>query len=141
MSRGPLVFLDANVLFSAAIGGPSFELLMELAGSGRIRLTTSRECLAEAEVNLERKRPGARPRLPDVMAQVAVEIGESGEHADWAAALIHPDDIHVIAAARAAGADVLLTGDTTHFGSLMTRDDLGISVRTPRAFLLDQPGE
>ena len=28
------VFLDANVLFSAAVGGPAFELIWELARRG-----------------------------------------------------------------------------------------------------------
>lgn len=43
--RSPLVFIDANILFSAAIG-PSFVLLLELAGTHRISLVTS-----EAETN------------------------------------------------------------------------------------------
>ena len=42
------VFLDANVLFSAAVGGPAFELIWELARRGLIRLVTSAHCRAEA---------------------------------------------------------------------------------------------
>ncbi len=139
MSRPPLVFLDANILFSAAIGGPAFELLLDLAREGKIRLATSRACVAEAETNLERKRAEARERLADVLALVSVEAWDESEHTEWAAGLINPDDVHVLSAARAATADVLLTGDTTHFGPLMERDDLGLRVRTPRAFLLEGP--
>jgi hypothetical protein len=46
-------------------------------------------------------------------------------------------DAPVLAAARAARADVLVTGDLKHFGALMDRDDLPLRVRSPRAFLLE----
>ena len=65
MRRSPLVFLDANILFSAALGGPSFALLLELADTRSISLVTSPACVREAETNLERKRPTARPVLAD----------------------------------------------------------------------------
>jgi predicted nucleic acid-binding protein len=48
-------------------------------------------------------------------------------------------DAPVLAAALAAQADVLVTGDRKHFGALMDRDDLPLRVRTPRAFLLEGP--
>jgi len=139
VSRAPLVFLDANVLFSAAIGGPAFELILALATEKTIVLTTTRACLAEAETNLERKRPEALSALAGVLARVSIERGAEDDHTEWAAALVHADDVHVLAAARAAEADVLVTGDVTHFGVLMERDDLGIRIRTPRAFLLEGP--
>jgi predicted nucleic acid-binding protein len=139
VSRAPLVFLDANILFSAALGGEPFELLLALAAEGRIRLATSRACVAEAETNLERKRPEAAGALAEVLAAVRVEPDHAGEYAEWAAALVHSDDVHVLAGARAAAADVLLTGDRTHFGALMERDDLGLRVRTLRDFLLEGP--
>jgi len=46
-------------------------------------------------------------------------------------------DAPVLAAALAARADVLVTGDLKHFGALMDRDDLPLRVRSPRAFLLE----
>ena len=81
MRRSPLVFLDANILFSAALGAPSFVLLLELAGTHRISLVTS-----EAETNLERKRPAARPVPSEVLTRVAVQAVDEDEHAAWAAA-------------------------------------------------------
>jgi predicted nucleic acid-binding protein len=135
----PLVFLDANILFSAAIGGPVFELLLELAQAGRVRLTTSRGCVLEAERNLERKRADSRQALDALLQVVLVADREEPEHVEWAKRLIDTEDVHVLASARSAGADVLLTGDVTHFGVLMDRDDLGLRVSTPRAFLLEGP--
>jgi predicted nucleic acid-binding protein len=146
VSRASLVFLDANVIFSAALGGPAFELILGLAWDGRLRLVSSRACLVEAELNLERKRPDRRAALAGVLAAVSIEAGDENGEADdedsdldWAAGLVHPDDAHVLAAARRVRADVLLTGDTKHFGALMERGDLGLRVRTPRAFLLEGP--
>jgi uncharacterized protein len=141
VSGPPLVFLDANILFSAALGGPAFELLLGLARGNAIRLTPSRACVIEAETNLERKRPDRQDALSPILAAISIQTDvEADEHLTWATGLVDPDDVHVLAAARRASADVLLTGDTTHFGRLMERHDLGLKVRTPRAFLLEGPG-
>lgn len=141
MTAPPLVFLDANILFSAAIGGPAFELLLDLARAGSIGLATSRACVLEAGRNLERKRSDCRPALTDLLTLVSIDAQEHPEHVDWATGLVDPEDVHVLAGARAVGADALLTGDLTHFGPLMERDDLGLHVRTLRAFLLEGPGQ
>jgi uncharacterized protein len=140
VSDSPLAFLDANILFSTALGGPAFQLLLDLARDGTIRLTTSRACVIEAATNLERKRPGHQAGLVAVLESVSVQPDvQTDEHHRWAQDLVDPEDVHVFAGARRANADVLLTGDTTHFGPLMERNDLGLSVRTLRAFLLDRP--
>lgn len=139
MSEPPVVFLDANVLFSAALGGPVFVLLLDLGRERLVELVTSRACRVEAEVNVERKRDDRRAALREVLAVVATSAAAGNEHSEWAAALVHEADVHVLAAARAAGASVLVTGDVTHFGALMTRDDLPLGVATPRDFLLAGP--
>ena len=133
----PLVFLDANVLFSMALGGPVFELILEL-GNGAVRLITSVRCKAEAELNLDRKRPGSSPRLAEVLARVEV-LPWSAAPDPSAIALVGEGDAHVRGAALGLGAAVLVTGDVRDFGPLMGRDDLGIKIRTPRSFLLEGP--
>ena len=141
MSGRPLVFCDANILFSATLGGPAFALLLNLARAGAVTLATSQACVVEAQTNLARKRPEKAASLASVLAVFAVSAdAPEDEHVQWAIGLVHSDDVHVLASARRAGASVLLTGDTTHFGGLMTRRDLGILVRTLRAFLLQEGG-
>lgn len=137
---GPVrVFLDANILFSAALGGEAFALLWELAAAGKVILVTSPYCRLEAEANLRRKRPQALPAYRERIAGVT-EVPNVGdalkEH------LYLPEkDAPVYAAAVSAGAAVLLTGDVKHFGALMERDDLAVRVQTIRDFLLqDAPG-
>lgn len=134
---GPVrVFLDANILFSAALGSASFTLIWELSRAGRMTLFTSRYCRIEAERNLSRKRPEALVMFASLLEQVA-EVPEAG---DGKSDVGLPDkDQPVYEAALSCEADVLLTGDTTHFGYLMQRDDLPLSVQTVRAFLLERP--
>jgi uncharacterized protein len=141
VNRPPLVFLDANILFSATIGGPLFELLLDLAAEGEIRLLTSQFCIVEAETNLERKRIEARWRLAEVLTLTSIGAWDGSQHMDWATDLVHIDDVHVLAAAKAAEADIFLTGDTTHFGPLMERTDVGMRVMTPWAFVDTQEPE
>lgn len=133
------VFLDANVLFSAALGGPAFELLWDLAAADRIRLVTSRQCRAEAATNLERKRQAALPRLATLLELVGEAPGADESELEKARGLLPEKDAPVMASALAAGAAVLLTGDLKHFGPLMERSDLKLRVRTPRSFLLEGP--
>jgi predicted nucleic acid-binding protein len=134
----PLVFLDANVLFSMAIGGPAFELILELGSGGRARLVTSARCKAEAERNLLRKRPESAERVAGVLVHVAV-LPVSAPDDPSAVALVGEADAHVLSAALSVNATVLVTGDIRDFGALMERNDIGVRVRTPRAFLLEGP--
>ena len=134
-----IVFLDANVLFSAALAGPAFELIWELARRRRIRLVTSTYCRIEADANLERKRPRSATRLAELLREVDLVPEPTPVQITAARRLVVEKDAWVLAAALAAGADVLVTGDLKHFGALMERDDLPLRVRSPRAFLLEGP--
>jgi predicted nucleic acid-binding protein len=132
------VFLDSNVLFSAALGGGPFELLRDIARAGKIQLVTTTYCHTEAADNLKHKRPDALVRYAEFMA-IVHEVPDGRAEIDWARTLVHNKDAPVLAAAVATSADVLVTGDLKHFTSLMTRTDLPLRVRTVRAFLLEGP--
>ncbi|BCZ95661.1 PIN domain-containing protein (plasmid) [Thermus thermophilus] len=139
-SKRPLIFLDANILFSASLGGEVFEAIWEGARRKRYRMATSLYCLLEARENLLRKRPTALRELEDKLK--VVTLVPEAEGASWMASLVPEKDLPVLAAAVAAGASVLLTGDTRHFKSLMSRQDLPLKVLTPRAFVLTfRPGD
>jgi predicted nucleic acid-binding protein len=133
------VFLDANVLFSAALGGESFRLLWGLAEAGRIDLCTSPYCLAEAETNLVRKEPEALASFRRAVGKVQV-VPDATTIPGQVARALPEDDAPVLAAAVAARVDVLVTGDVRHFGALMRRARARPRIRTVRAFLLEGPG-
>ena len=143
MRKAPVAFLDANVLFSACLGGGSFELLMRLGREGAVRLVTSSTCEREARANLARKYPDQVADLDPLLRVVDVLDPAAAAHRAWAASRVHTSDVHVLAAARAVGADVLVTGDRTHFGHLMHLPsgsaELPLRVRIVRAFLEEGP--
>ncbi len=128
-------FLDANVLFSAAMGGPTFEFLWSLSDSGHLTLVTSRTCVTEAERNLLRKRRAAWHAYEGRMrsVQVVPDVMQGLE-----SVALPAKDAPIYATAVAIRADVFLTGDLRHFGELMAKPDAPIRVQTPRAFLLER---
>lgn len=132
------VFLDANILFSASLGGATFQLLWDLAASGKVSLCTSRYCYIEATENLHRKRANALPKFQSLMASVSM-VSDAPERLEWAHGYVRDKDAPVLAAAVKAGVHVLITGDVRDFGPLMERDDLPVAVRTIKAFLLEWP--
>ena len=125
------MFLDANVLFSMALGGPVFNAILEVAKRGRLRLLTSAFCCLEAWRNIELKAPEKRQALEGLLKWVRL-VPEARPEA-WMAGLL-PEDVP-ISAAVAARATHLLTGDLRHFAPLMAREDLPLRVLTPGDFV------
>ena len=125
------VFLDANVLFSSALGGARFEALWQALAERQCVASTSPQCVDEARRNVTKKRPAQLERLEAVLARVEVT---SAPTALVPGVLLPEDDGWVYAAAIESGAQVFLTGNTRHFGALMTRDG-PLQVRTVAAWL------
>ena len=132
------VFLDANVLFTAAYSPDGLSaLLIELGAARRVTLLTSPLALVEAERNLEAKRPAALPTLRGSLA--AVRVVREPAPAD-VERLTPPElsakDRPLLAAAIAAHATHFVTGDVADFGRWMDRRArLPLRVLTPRQFL------
>jgi predicted nucleic acid-binding protein len=125
------VFLDANVLFSMALGGPVLNAILEVAKRGRLHLLTSAFCYLEAWRNIELKAPEKRQALEGILEWVRL-VPEARPEA-WMADLLPGKDVPVLAAA--ARATHLLTGDLRHFAPLMAREDLPLRVLTPGDFV------
>lgn len=133
------LFLDANVIFSAALGGESFTQLWSLRSAGLATFCTSPQCVDEARRNLTLKKPHALARLETVFLDIEL-VEPPLLVLPWVEGKIPEDDAWVVAAAVGCSANVLLTGNTRHFGWMMTRDDLPIRVRTVRAWLDETSG-
>ena len=124
------VFLDANVLFSAAYRSDSGLLaLWRRAGAS---LLTSAYAVDEARRNLaeedQRRRLEALVRRCDIVPTPAAAILPEG--------LVLPTgDRMVFLAAMAAQATHLLTGDRTHFGPYYRRTMAGVLILPPGAYL------
>lgn len=133
-------FLDANVLFTAAYSPDGLSaLLIELGAAGRVTLLTSPLAIAEAERNLEAKRPAALPAFRRGLS--AVRIAREPAPAD-VERLTPPGlslrDRPLLAAAIVARATHFVTGDVADFGRWMDRRArLPLQVMTPREFLTE----
>lgn len=124
------VLLDANVLFSAALSPKTrAHELLELARAGEHGLLTPVYAVDEAERNLRSKAAHAFHRLPAILRAVTVVGPPPARLLAWAEQQGLPaKDAPILAAAVAARADLLVTGDRRHFGHLFGRTLEGVTV-------------
>jgi predicted nucleic acid-binding protein len=124
------VFLDANVLFSAAWSAQSGLLRIWSLSLTRV---TSPYAIAEAERNLAHKRRDALDRLSTLVGSLeitdAVASVEDGR--------LPPKDVPILAAAVGARCQILVTGDVADFGRLIGHEVHGIRVLTPSMLLAE----
>jgi predicted nucleic acid-binding protein len=127
------VFLDANVLFSAAFSpGSPLRRLRELAGA---ELWTSQYAAAEAIRNLQDPRPQCLVELHRLLSLLQVhEMGPSQAPLPDGIR-IDEKDRPILAAAIEIRATHFLTGDKTHFGRYYGRTVGGVKVLTPAEYL------
>lgn len=129
------VFLDANILFSAAWSEESgIGKLWERQG---IQLVTSPYALMEAVRNIQLKKPAAAPRLSALAGKVEVSsltaLLNSGHG-------LPEKDLPILEAAIGSGCTTLLTGDVTHFGHLIGTEVEGTRILTVSMFLTSGTG-
>ncbi len=124
------VYLDANVLFSAAYAEGSG--LARLWRWKSVRLLASEYVIEEAHRNSE---PEAQARLVKLLVRVE-RVGDPAEALDPESEEPLPaDDRPVLRAAMAAGATHLLTGDRRAFGPLYGRRAGGVLILRPAEYL------
>ena len=131
------VFLDANVLFTAAHNPDGLSrLLFDLGRHNLVTLISSHLAVAEARANLRLNAPDKAGALEPLVSRLDIVDTPA-----LAAPLLRlPDDDQLIfGAALAARATHLLTGDKKHFGPHFNdpKRTGGIRIQTVRAFLSD----
>jgi predicted nucleic acid-binding protein len=129
------LFLDSNVLFTAAhTPEGKASLVIELAAGSHWEVVTSAYCLAEAQLNLERKHPAALGRLSEILRAVRLVPDVAGERCELS---LPEKDRPVFAAARRCKATHFLTGDRQHFGPYMNKPKvtMGMVIQTVGDFL------
>ncbi len=118
------IFLDANIIFSAAKTDSATRRFFEmLCSSGHI-LFTSEHAVEEAQRNLSLKRvqhlDGLSSILPEIkITKLSVELPELK---------MNENDKDLICSAFAIGCDVFWTGDKRHFGSYYGAEIHGVKV-------------
>lgn len=127
------VFLDANVLVSAALKPGS--TLHELWKRSDVRLLASPYVVEEARRNVSGP---AGERLGALLESVDVLPAEPADFATAGAPGLPAKDRPVLLAAVVARADYLVTGDITHFGPCMGRSVEGVLVLLPGQYLRER---
>jgi len=124
------VFLDANVVFSAAHQREGrAQALLLLARAGRCDLMVSAHALEEARRNLTRKFHSFDQRLADLLAMTEVVAEAPAPLVAWALEHGLPlKDAPILAAAVHANADILVTGDLRDFGHLFGKSLRGVRI-------------
>ncbi|HUN93078.1 MAG TPA: PIN domain-containing protein, partial [Burkholderiaceae bacterium] len=127
------VFLDANILFSAAKSDGAIRRLLELLAARGDDCYVDDYVVAEARRNLEKKGPAAIEELDRLligMRVLAVKVMPRPQpDVDW----LPEKDRPVLAAAIGAACNVLVTGDRAHFGSGYGRTFAGVVIHSPRS--------
>lgn len=127
------VFLDANILFSAAKSdGAVRDLLRRLLERGH-------ECFvdayvaSEAQRNLEAKGPEALSVLNALLAHLRVAPAQAPAEDQIETEWLPDKDRPVLSAAIRLGCDALVTGDRTHFGNGYGHVFDGVEIHSPRS--------
>jgi len=122
------LFLDANVLFSAAYKKDS--ALLQLWKLEDVTLVSSRYALEEARINLPE---AAHARLDKLAARLV--LYEAGP-AELVEDIILPGkDMPILSAAIIGKATHLITGDWKHFGKYFGKTLSGVLVLPPSVYL------
>lgn len=127
------IFLDANVLFSAAKSAGAVRVLVESLQAAGHTLCADDYVVAEARRNLEAKGPGALQALDALLAGIEIARLRREEPDPQVAALLPDKDRPVLAAAIRPGCQALMTGDRTHFGRLYGQSVRGVTIHSPRS--------
>jgi uncharacterized protein len=127
------VFLDANVLFSAAYREKgSVRLFFSLAENATCTLVSSAHAIEEARRNLAMKHPDRLADFELLLTSVEHCPEPRAGTLDWSSASgLPPKDAPILAAAVDAKCHMLATGDKTDFGPLLGRRLRGTVVMLP----------
>lgn len=125
------IFLDANVLFSAAyLENSGLTRLWQLDDA---ELLSSAYAIEEARRNLALDRPPAVVRLERLTPKLTL-VNPPGDLKLPAAVRLDSKDRPILLAAIHGKADFLLTGDGRHFGHLYGKRVEGVMVLRPAQY-------
>ena len=127
------IFLDANILVSAAKSDGAMRELLHLLLTGGHECWVDDYVVTEARRNLLAKWPDTRELfdalLPHLKIAPAQAPGRPAKEVDW----LPEKDRPVLATAIRLHCDALVTGDRTHFGTGYGKTYGGVTIHSPRS--------
>jgi predicted nucleic acid-binding protein len=132
------VFLDTSALIAGVVSatGAARELL-RLGEARVIDLVVSRQVLTEADRNISSKLPSILADYQMLLEYLGLAIVEdaSAQQVREATLVIHHKDAPILAAARQANVDYLVSWNTRHFHTEKVRRFVRFAIVTPGEFL------
>jgi predicted nucleic acid-binding protein len=127
------VFLDANVIFSAAKSDGAIRRLLVLLEEAGHACCADSYVVEEARRNLAAKDPAGLAALATLLPRLSMVEMRAVDPEIAAGLPLCEKDRPVLAAAVRGGCDALVTGDRTHFGPLFGRAVHGVTIHSPRS--------
>ena len=126
------IFLDANILFSAAKSDGAISRLLELLRRAGHECVADGFVAEEARRNLALKAPARSKAFEMLLGRITLAAAQVADD-DLGAIGLADKDRPVLAAAIRLRCEVLVTGDRTHLGSLYGKRIRGVAVHSPRS--------
>lgn len=127
------VFLDANILFSAAKSDGAVRALVKLLLDGGHECWVDDYVITEARRNLTSKGPDSLSALDRIVAQMQVGAAQATaglvEQISW----LPEKDRPVLLSAIRLRCQFLVTGDRAHFGAGYGKVFDGVAIHSPRS--------
>ena len=123
------VFLDANILFSAAKSDGAIRELLKRLQKGRHLLLSSDYAIEEARRNIAAKYPETATELEALLTTVE-QIPSAQMPAGLSVQLPEKDEV-ILGAAICGHCDLLVTGDRRHFGEYYGKTFANVTVLAP----------
>jgi len=127
------VFLDANILFSAARSPGAIRRLVEEIQACGHECVADEYVIAEARRNLEQKFPSTLTDFESRLRGISRLSSPPSLSTPSLALLLPEKDRHVFASAIQHQCDALITGDKTHFGRLYGQTIAGVCIHSPQS--------
>lgn len=127
------VFLDANILFSAARSDGAIRRLLNLLLEARHECWVDDYVVFEARRNLATKSPPAVDELSTLLQRLRVSTAQVPGAGHKLVQWLPEKDQPVLAAAIRLRCDALVTGDRTHFGVAFGKVIGGVAIHSPRS--------
>jgi predicted nucleic acid-binding protein len=125
------IFLDANILFSAAKSDGAIRTLLSLLEKSGHDLFADEFVVEEARRNLTLKAPSQAGDLEGALRGVQIHPTQHPAPALWADLPLPEKDRPVLAAAIRLRCHALVTGDRRHFGTLYGGVIRGVRIHSP----------
>ena len=127
------VFLDANIVFSAAKSDGAVRALVKLLFERGHECWVDEYVIAEARRNLTFKGPDSLDALDGILAQLQVGAAKAPAGPVAQVAWLPEKDRPVLLSAMRFRCQVLVTGDRAHFGAGYGKVFDGVAIHSPRS--------